>query len=50
MLTLFSRYPSLAVLAPQASARLAGMAAAGFALFTAIASMMILRSNLILLS
>ena len=50
VLTLFSRYPSLAVLAPQASARLAGMAAAGFALFTAIASLMILRSNLILLS
>jgi hypothetical protein len=50
VLTLFAGRPSLAALAPQASAQLAGIAAAGFALFAAIASLMILNSNLILLS
>ena len=49
VLTLFARRPSLATLAPQASARLAGIAAAGFALFLAVASFMVLSSNLILL-
>ncbi len=49
VLTLFARRPSLAMLAPQASARLAGIAAAGFALFLVVASFMVLRSNLILL-
>lgn len=49
VLTPFARRPSLATLAPQASARLAGIAAAGFALFAAIATVMVLRSNLILL-
>ncbi len=50
VVTLFARRPSLAVLAPRASAQLAGMAAAGFALFATIATFMILNSNLILLS
>ena len=49
VLTLFARRPSLATLAPQASARLAGIAAAGFALFLVVASFMVLSSNLILL-
>ena len=49
VLTLFARRPSLATLAPQASARLAGVAAAGFALFLVVASFMVLSSNLILL-
>lgn len=49
VLRLFARRPSLAALAPQASARLAGIAAVGFALFLVIASLMVLRSNLILL-
>ena len=49
VLTFFARRPSLAVLAPQASARLAGIAAVGFALFVAVASFMVLRSNLILI-
>ncbi|WP_068637103.1 hypothetical protein [Thauera butanivorans] len=50
VLTPFARRPSLATLAPRASARLAGIAAAGFALFAAIASVMVLRSNLILIA
>jgi len=49
VLSLFAGRPSLATLAPQASARLAGIAAAGFALFVLVASVMVLRSNLILL-
>lgn len=49
VLTLFARRPSLAALAPRASARLAGIAALGFALFLAVASFMVLNSNLILL-
>lgn len=48
-LSLCARYPSLAVLAPQKSARLAGIAAAGFAIFGVMASMMVLRSKLILI-
>lgn len=49
VLTLFARRPSLAALAPRASARLAAIAAAGFAVFVAVASFMVLRSNLILI-
>jgi len=49
VLRMFGGRPSLATLAPQASARLAGIAAAGFALFVLVASVMVLRSNLILL-
>ena len=49
VLRMFGGRPSLATLAPQASARLAGIAAAGVALFVLVASVMVLRSNLILL-
>ena len=49
VLRMFGGRPSLATLAPQASARLAGIAAAGFVLFMLVASVMVLRSNLILL-
>ena len=49
VLRMFGGRPSLATLAPQASARLAGIAATGFALFVLVASVMVLRSNLILL-
>jgi hypothetical protein len=49
VLSLFGGRPNLATLAPQASARLAGIAAAGFALFVLGASVMVLRSNLILI-
>ena len=49
VVTFFAHRPSLAQLAPQASARLAGIAAAGFALFVVVASFMVLRSNLILI-
>jgi hypothetical protein len=45
----FARVASLRVVVPLVSRRLAGIAAAGFALFTAVASFMILRSNLILI-
>ena len=49
VLTLFAHRPSLSELAPGASARLAGIAAAGFAIFLAVATFMVLSSNLILL-
>lgn len=49
VLQTFAGRPSLAGLARQASARLAGFAAAGFTLFVVVASAMVLRSNLILL-
>jgi len=45
----FARVASLRVIVPLVSSRLAGLAAAGFALFTAVASIMIVRSNLILI-
>ena len=44
----FARVPSLHVIVPRVSGRLAGVAAAGFALFLSIAFFMILHSNLIL--
>jgi hypothetical protein len=50
VLRLFARHPSLAAVIPVLSARLAGLAAAGFLLFALIASLMIGQSNLILLS
>lgn len=45
----FARVASLRAIVPLASARLAGVAAAAFALFGVIASVMILHSNLILI-
>ena len=42
------RVPSLRMIVPRVSGRLAGVAAAGFALFLAIASFTILHSNLVL--
>lgn len=48
-LRLFSRRPSLAAVVPIATRRLAGIAAFGYGLFALIASLMIWRSNLILL-
>ena len=45
----FARVASLRAIVPLVSGRLAGVAAAGFALFAAIASFMILHSNLILI-
>jgi len=44
----FRRMPSLALLIPAASARLAAIAAGGFALFALIATAMVVNSNLIL--
>ncbi len=46
----FAGVGSLKVLVPRASGRLAGVAALGFALFAAVATIMALTSNLILLS
>ncbi len=46
----FAGVGSLEVLVPQASGRLAGVAALGFALFAAVATIMVLKSNLILLA
>jgi hypothetical protein len=46
----FAGVGSLEVLVPQASGRLAGVAALGFALFAATATIMVLQSNLILLA
>ena len=46
----FAGVDSLKVLVPRASRRLAGVAALGFALFAAVATIMVLKSNLILLS
>lgn len=48
-LQFFRRVPSLVVVVPATTARLATIAAAGFLMFTAVATVMILRSNLILL-
>ena len=45
----FAMRPSLAAIVPRVSSRLAGLTAAGFALFTAIATWFILNSNLILI-
>ncbi|MDP2171035.1 MAG: hypothetical protein Q8J96_11505 [Rhodocyclaceae bacterium] len=47
-LQFFRRVPSLATVVPATTARLAGIAAAGYLMFTAIATLMMLRSNLIL--
>jgi hypothetical protein len=49
VLRLFARRPSLAQVIPATSRALAGIAAAGFSLFLAIASFMIWQSNLILI-
>jgi hypothetical protein len=46
----FAGVGSLKMLVPQASGRLAGAAALGFALFAAVATIMVLKSNLILLA
>ena len=46
----FAGVGSLNVLVPRASGRLAGAAALGFALFAAVATIMVLKSNLILLA
>ena len=46
----FAGVGSLKALVPQASGRLAGAAALGFALFAAVATIMALKSNLILLA
>ena len=46
----FAGVGSLKVLVPRASGRLAGAAALGFALFAAVATIMVLKSNLILLA
>lgn len=46
----FARVGSLQRLVPQASSRLAAVAALGFALFAAVATGMVLKSNLILFS
>lgn len=48
-LRLFAGRPSLAQVVPEFTGRLAGIAALGYALFALIASLMIWRSNLILL-
>ena len=45
----FALRPSLAAIVPRVSSRLAGLTAAGFALFTVIATWFILNSNLILI-
>ncbi|MDO9069536.1 MAG: hypothetical protein Q7W05_13925 [Deltaproteobacteria bacterium] len=45
----FARVPSLAAVVPQMSRRLAWIAALGFALFAAVATFMVVNSNLILL-
>lgn len=49
VLRLFARRPSLAQAIPDLTGRLAGIAAMGYVLFACIASLMIWRSNLILL-
>ena len=46
----FARVGSLQRLIPQASGRLAAVAAIGFALFATVATAMVLKSNLILFS
>ena len=46
----FAGVGSLKVLVPRASGHLAGAAALGFALFAAVATIMVLKSNLILLA
>jgi hypothetical protein len=46
----FARVGSLHRLLPAASGRLAAVAATGFALFAAVATIMVLKSNLLLLS
>jgi hypothetical protein len=46
----FAGVGSLAALVPRASGRLAAVAATGFALFAAVATFMVLKSNLILFS
>jgi hypothetical protein len=46
----FAKVGSLQRLIPQASSRLAAIAAIGFALFAAVATGMVLKSNLILLT
>jgi hypothetical protein len=48
-LRLFAGRPSLAQVVPEFTGRLAGIAALGYALFALVASLMIWRSNLILL-
>ncbi|MDP1606481.1 MAG: hypothetical protein Q8L93_07580 [Rhodocyclaceae bacterium] len=45
----FRRVPSLAEVVPRTAARLAGAAAVGYLIFAAVATAMILRSNLILI-
>ncbi|MDP3537831.1 MAG: hypothetical protein Q8S26_03915 [Azonexus sp.] len=45
----FARVPSLATVVPRVSARLAGLSAAGYILFTALATWFVLTSNLILI-
>ncbi|HRQ57044.1 MAG TPA: hypothetical protein PLN31_06480 [Azoarcus taiwanensis] len=49
LLAPFNRFSSLATLAPTASRRLAGQAAVGYALVVAVCTLMVLKSNLILL-
>jgi hypothetical protein len=49
VLRLFAYRPSLAKVIPELTGRLAGVAALGYALFALVASLMIWRSNLILL-
>jgi len=49
VLRLFARRPSLARVIPDLTGRLAGVAVLGYALFALVASLMIWRSNLILL-
>jgi len=49
VLRLFNRRPSLANVIPELTGRLAGIAAFGYVLFAIVASVMIWRSNLILL-
>jgi hypothetical protein len=48
VLRIFSRWPSLEIVVPKLTGRLAGIAAIGYGLFALIASIMIWRSNLIL--
>ena len=48
-LQFFRHTPSLAAVVPATTARLAAIAAAGYLLFTAVATFMMLRSNLILI-
>jgi hypothetical protein len=45
----FARVPSLSRIIPQASSRLAGLAASGYILFTLVATYFVLASNLILI-